>query len=61
MTEEDSVEPWVRKELAMIADCRVFSVHESTSVSPMTAAARECMEETGYETSELVSLGVPKP
>ena len=117
MTEESGVEPWVRKELSMIADCRVFSVHESTSVSPKTdkehsfyvidsadwvnvvpvtstneivcirqfrhgseeisleipgglidpgedpivAAARECMEETGYETGELVSLGVLNP
>ena len=28
---------------------------------PLVAAARECLEETGYETDELVSLGVLNP
>ncbi len=113
----DDVQPWIRKELSQIADCRVFSVHESTSISPRTdeehqfyviessdwvnvvpvtasneivcvrqfrhgsekisleipgglvdpgeepivAATRECKEETGFETDELVSLGVLNP
>ncbi len=117
MTIGNNVEPWVRKHLAQIADCRVFSVHESTSVSPWTdeehqfyvidsanwvnvvpvtaanevvcirqfrhgseeitleipgglidpgeepivAAARECLEETGFQTDQLVSLGVLNP
>jgi ADP-ribose pyrophosphatase len=116
MTDE-SVTPWVRKNLSQIADCRVFSVHESTSVSPrtdeehqfyvidsvdwvnvvpvtsanevvcirqfrhgsekitleipggmvdpgedpMVAAARECQEETGFSSAELMSLGVLNP
>lgn len=116
MTEEN-VTPWVRKNLSQIADCRVFSVHESTSVSPRTdeehqfyvinsvdwvnvvpvtsanevvcirqfrhgsekitleipggmvdpgedpivAAARECQEETGFASSELMALGVLNP
>lgn len=114
---DNNVKPWVRKDLSQIADCRVFSVHESTSISPRTdkehqfyviescdwvnvipvtssneivcvrqfrhgsekisleipgglvdsgeepivAAARECLEETGYETDELTSLGVLNP
>ncbi len=108
---------WTRKRTEKIADCRVFTVHESTSVSPETdeehkfyvmetadwvnvapvtagnelvcirqyrhgseeitleipggivdpgeepaiAAARECLEETGYGTDDLVSLGVLNP
>ncbi|MDA0789220.1 MAG: NUDIX hydrolase [Proteobacteria bacterium] len=32
----EGVKPWVRKQREQIADCRVFSVHESTSVSPST-------------------------
>ena len=111
------VKPWVRKSSKQIADCRVLTVHESTSVSPESdeehnfyfmetadwvnvvpvtaanelvfirqfrhgsekitleipggivdpgeepavAATRECLEETGYETDELVPLGVLNP
>ncbi len=32
----DGVKRWVRKQQEQIADCRIFSVHESTSVSPST-------------------------
>ncbi|XOV87696.1 MAG: NUDIX hydrolase [Pseudomonadota bacterium] len=111
------VKPWERKSSRMLADCRIFSLFESTAVSPVTskehdfyyietgdwvnvvpvtpanelvcirqfrhgneeitieipggmvdlgeapsaAAARECLEETGYEAGELVSLGVLSP
>ncbi|MEX0940967.1 MAG: NUDIX hydrolase [Pseudomonadales bacterium] len=111
------IKPWTRKGTKMLADCRIFTLHESTSVSPETdkehqfyyietgdwvnvvpvttanelvcirqfrhgseditleipggmidmgeepvaAAARECLEETGYEPGELVSLGVLSP
>lgn len=113
----NDVEPWIRKRLNRIADCRVFSVDESTSVSPktgkehrfyrinsadwvnvvpvtaanevvcirqfrhgsekvtleipgglvdpgedpVTAAARECQEETGFAADDLVSLGTLNP
>jgi ADP-ribose pyrophosphatase len=111
------VKPWIRMSSKQIADCRVLTVHESTSVSPESdeehnfyfmetadwvnvvpvtaanelvcirqfrhgsekitleipggivdpgeepavAATRECLEETGYETDELVPLGVLNP
>ncbi len=111
------VEPWTRKATKMLADCRIFSLFESTSVSPVThqehgfyyietgdwvnvvpvtaanelvcirqfrhgneeitieipggmvdlgeepaaAAARECLEETGFQADELISLGVLSP
>jgi len=110
-------EAWTRKDIKQIADCRIFTVHESISVSPETeeehkfyvmetadwvnvvpvtasnelvcirqyrhgseeitleipggivdpgeepieSAARECLEETGYETNDLISLGVLNP
>lgn len=110
-------EAWTRKDIKQIADCRIFTVHESISVSPETeeehkfyvmetadwvnvvpvtasnelvcirqyrhgseeitleipggivdpgeepieSAARECLEETGYETHDLISLGVLNP
>jgi 8-oxo-dGTP pyrophosphatase MutT (NUDIX family) len=110
-------EAWTRKDIKQIADCRIFTVHESISVSPETeeqhkfyvmetadwvnvvpvtasnelvcirqyrhgseeitleipggivdpgeepivSAARECLEETGYEANELISLGVLNP
>lgn len=113
----EGVKPWVRKDMTLIADCRVLTVHESVSISPMTeeehnfyvmnttdwvnivpltknnefvcirqfrhgneeitleipggmvdpgeepsvSAARECLEETGFETSELISLGTLSP
>ena len=115
--ESESIKPWKRKKVKQIADCRVFKVCESASVSPSTvkehpfffiessdwvnvvpvtpanevvcirqfrhgsekisleipgglvdpgedpvaAASRECLEETGYSTDELVSLGVLNP
>jgi 8-oxo-dGTP pyrophosphatase MutT (NUDIX family) len=111
------VKAWTRKGIKQIADCRIFTVHESISVSPETeeqhkfyvmetadwvnvvpvtasnelvcirqyrhgseeitleipggivdpgeepivSAARECLEETGYEANELISLGVLNP
>jgi len=111
------IKHWIRKDLQLIADCRVLTVHESVSVSPTTSmehhfyvmntvdwvnivpvtadnqlvcirqfrhgteqitleipggmvdpgeepavsAARECLEETGYEASEVMSLGVLAP
>ena len=111
------VKSWTRKSSKQIADCRVLTVHESTSISPESdeehnfyfmesadwvnvmpvtaanelvcirqfrhgsekitleipggmvdpgeepavAATRECLEETGYETDELVPLGVLNP
>jgi 8-oxo-dGTP pyrophosphatase MutT (NUDIX family) len=111
------VKAWTRKGIKKIADCRIFTVHESISVSPETeeqhkfyvmetadwvnvvpvtasnelvcirqyrhgseeitleipggmvdpgeepieSAARECLEETGYETNDLISLGVLNP
>lgn len=111
------VKPWERISTKIMADCRVFTLHESTSISPETAkehnfyylktgdwvnvvpvtaanelvcirqfrhgteeitleipggmidlgeepdvaAARECLEETGFEATELVSLGVLTP
>ena len=113
----EGIKPWTRKDLQLIADCRVLTVHESTSVSPITdqehnfyvmkttdwvnvvpvtknneivcirqfrhgteeitleipggmvdpgeepalSAARECLEETGFETDELISLGTLSP
>jgi 8-oxo-dGTP pyrophosphatase MutT (NUDIX family) len=113
----NKIEAWQLKEIEKIADCRVFSLHQTVSESPlsgddhnfyvletadwvnvvpvtssneivcirqfrhgtqeitleipggmvdpgedpMVAAARECLEETGYETKELVSLGVLRP
>ncbi len=112
-----TVKAWTRKGSEQIADCRIFTLNESLSVSPETgddhsfyvmetadwvnvvpvtasneivcirqfrhgtqeitleipggmvdpgeepvvAAARECLEETGFETKELVSLGVLRP
>jgi ADP-ribose pyrophosphatase len=111
------IKPWVRKRTRQLADCRIFSVMESTSVSPLTgsehnfyylesgdwvnvvpitpanelvcirqyrhgteeitleipggmidlgedpkvAAARECVEETGFRSDELISLGILTP
>lgn len=111
------IKPWKRSDSRLIADCRIFSVNQSMSVSPTTgkvhdfyfidtadwvnvvpitednelicirqyrhgsekitleipggmvdpgeapqfAAARECLEETGYEARELVSLGCLSP
>lgn len=113
----ESIKPWARKDKKLIADCRVLTIHESVSISPMTeqehnfyvmdttdwvnivpvtdkneivcirqfrhgseeitleipggmvdegeapdvSAARECLEETGYETDELISLGTLSP
>ena len=117
MMDTENVKPWVRRKVTQIADCKVFKVCESKSVSPLTeqehpfyilessnwvnvvpvtpsnevvcirqfrhgsekisleipgglvdpgedpiaAASRECLEETGYSTDELVSLGVLNP
>ncbi len=111
------VKKWPRTSTREIADCRVLTVHETSSVSPLTgdthhffvmnttdwvnivpvtendevvctrqfrhgseaitleipggmvdageeasvAAARECLEETGYATNQLVPLGVLAP
>ena len=111
------VKPWKRMRTKQLADCRVFSLHETVSASPTTAkehsfyyletldwvnvvpvtannelvcirqyrhgsdeitleipggiidlgedpaaaAARECLEETGFRADELVSLGVLSP
>ena len=111
------VKPWARKSTREVADCRIFTVNETTAVSPHTneehnfyyletgdwvniapvtsanelvcirqfrhgteeitleipggmvdqgeeakqAAARECLEETGFEASELIPLGVLSP
>jgi ADP-ribose pyrophosphatase len=111
------IEAWRRQQRRVIADCRIFTVNESTSVSPLTqnehlfyfletadwvnvvpvtdddevvlvrqfrhgaeritleipggmvdpgeapavAAARECLEETGYATNQLISLGSLNP
>ena len=35
--ESESIKPWKRKKVKQIADCRVFKVCESASVSPSTA------------------------
>ncbi len=112
-----TIQAWTRKESEKIADCRIFSVHQATAISPVTqaehqfyfmdtadwvnvvpvtaanelvcirqfrhgneqitleipggmvdpgedpavAAMRECLEETGYEAKELISLGVLNP
>lgn len=114
---EHEIKRWRRKHFRQVADCRVFTVNESISVSPRDdrehrfyyldspdwvnvvpitranevvcirqfrhgteeitleipgglvdpgespdkAAARECLEETGYRAGELVSLGVLRP
>ena len=111
------VKPWARKATRQLADCRIFTVNESTEVSPHTgqehdfyfletgdwvnvapvtsgnelvcirqyrhgsgqitieipggmvdlgedprqAAARECLEETGFEADDLIPLGVLAP
>jgi len=111
------IKPWVRRGTKQLADCRVFTLHETTSVSPLTddehnfyfldtvdwvnvapvtrsnelvcirqfrhgteeitleipggmvdpgeepivAAARECLEETGFRSDELIPLGVLAP
>ncbi|MEX2489098.1 MAG: NUDIX hydrolase [Pseudomonadales bacterium] len=111
------IRPWHRKYYRQIADCRVFTVNESVSISPednsehrfyvlgspdwvnvvpitpakevvcirqyrhgseeitleipgglvdpgeapREAAARECLEETGYKVNELISLGRLRP
>ena len=112
-----NIKPWARKQHKVMADCRIFTVNECLSVSPLTrkehsfyflettdwvnivpmtdageivcvrqyrhgsesitleipggmvdmgeqpgiAAARECLEETGYEVSQIESLGVLNP
>ncbi|HKI75006.1 MAG TPA: NUDIX hydrolase [Pseudomonadales bacterium] len=113
------IKPWEKKSTRQVADCRIFTVNELTSVSPLTkeehnfysietgdwvniapitsanelvcirqyrhgsgeitieipggmvdlgedpakAAARECLEETGFECDELIPLGdlAPNP
>ena len=111
------IKPWERKRSYQVADCRVFTVNETVSVSPASrqehrfyflespdwvnvvpitfgdevvcirqfrhgseeitleipgglvdagedpgeAAARECLEETGYRANELEPLGVLRP
>ena len=35
--ESESIKPWKRKKVKQIADCRVFKVCESASLSPSTA------------------------
>lgn len=111
------IKPWKRKDSRQLADCRVFTVHETTSVSPETgedhnfyylgtsdwvnvapvtsanelvcvrqfrhgteqitleipggmvdpgedplnAGARECLEETGFESDPLIPLGILTP